>query len=1159
MKILLSIWSSNRNAVSKNRRKYFGVTFFLMLLVCLQVSAGVYSQRLSIHKKNATLISVIKEIKDKTGVLFLYSNEVIDRAKPVTINLENATVTEILEKCFYGQPLAYEVKENTIVIKDKKATISPVVTSYEKLEKTIKGTVTDANDGLPLPGVTIMVKGTHVGAVTDLDGKYTIDVPENSEVLIFSYIGYLNKEVELGDRSIIDVQLIQNAAELDEVVVVGYGTMKKVNLSGAVDMVEAETIENRQIPNVGEGLQGLIPNLNITRSSGRAGDGPSFNIRGFTSLNGGSPLILVDNVPVTESELVNINPADIETVSVLKDAASAAVYGARAAFGVVLITTKTANTENLKVSGNILYGVKTLGNIPDIVSDPYLAMKYKHEAAWPLYNLYPEASREYALQRSNDPSLPSVIINPDNPERWQYIGQTDWLNEIYRNSGSSYTANFTVSKMDENLNYYFSGGYYRQDGMLKYGNDKFERFNLRAKTDMKITDWLKVGNNTAFANGEYDKPYYNEWLFFHNTNRTNSLDVPRNPDGSWTSAGAGLLGRLQEGGRNISSNNDIQTKFDVEISLIKDLFSLKADATFRRINRNSNLFDVPVPYKVGPDMPVQYQGPNPGFAESSAGSVKHNIYNVYGDFKKTFGEKHYLQGLIGYNQEYKVDNGFWVNRKELITSGLPSISLATGDWNGNESFTDWAVRGAFYRLNYTYADRYIVEFNGRYDGSSRFPKDDRFGFFPSASVAWVASEEGFLKGLAENINMDFLKFRASYGSLGNQSVGNYGYIPSMASGQIGQILGGERPLTVSPPGLVAGSLTWETVQSKNLGVDVNFLQGKLGMNFDVYSRKTKDMLVKGKTLPSVLGASEPKINAGDLVTRGWELRVNWQDEALVGGSPLRYGIGINLSDYQSEILSYDNPTGYLGDYYVGQKIGQIWGLTNDGFFQSEAELDQLDQRAVGSDDQGYVFYVGDLKFKDLNGDAMIDKGDWTLENHGDFEIIGNTTPRYQYGVDLNGSWKGFDLRVFLQGVGKKDWYPEASNHYFWGIYAQPWTNVQAHNLDHWTPENPNGYFPRVKSYIAEDRSELGLPQTRYLQNAAYMRVKNLTIGYSFPQSLLQRAKINKLRVYVTAENLFEVSHLKAKLDPEVIGSNGGSNTTAYPFQRTFSFGLNFTL
>ncbi|WP_211234417.1 SusC/RagA family TonB-linked outer membrane protein [Algoriphagus terrigena] len=1030
--------------------------------------------------------------------------------------------------------------------------------SQRMVSKTISGIVKDSETGSGMPGVTVVLKGTTTGTVTDVDGGYSLTVPDDASVLVFSFVGYEAQEYTIGDQSRVDIILSPQAITLNDVVVVGYGTMKKVNLSGAVDMVEGETLENRQVTSVGEGLQGLIPNLNITRASGKAGDSPAFNIRGFTSLNGGSPLILVDNIPVTSAELSAINPNDIAAVSVLKDASASAIYGARAAFGVVLITTKVAQSEKMTVNANVIYGVKTLGQIPEIVTDPYQVMKYKHEAATPLYNLYPEEARAYAQERSANPSLPDVIVDPNNPERYLYVGQTDWLDEVYNQTSPSYSANFNISKKDETINYLFSTGYYRQDGMLKYGNDVYERLNLRSKVDFTITDWLKIGNNTAYSKIDYDQPYYNSSLFFHNANRTNSLDVPRNPDGSWTSAGAALLGRLQEGGRSVSEGNDMLSKFDVDITVIKDVFSIKGDATFRRVGQYAHSFDVPIAYKNGPDQADLFTGTNPAFAQNYSESVNHTILNAYADFKKEFGGKHFVQALVGYNQEERELGSFSVSRAGLITTNLPSVALATGTWNGGEGYTDWAVRGAFYRVNYTFNNKYILELNGRYDGTSRFPKEDRFGFFPSASVAWVVSDEGFMEGVSRSIKLDFFKLRASYGSLGNQAVDDYGYIPSLGAGQIGQILGGERPLTVSPPGLVAGSLTWETVESLNFGTDLAFFGGKLGVNFDAYSRKTKDMLVKGKTLPAVLGASEPKINAGDLVTKGWEGRISWNHHGSLGGSPIMVGVGFNLSDYQTEITSYDNPTGNLNDYYNGMKLGQIWGLTTDGFFQSEDELETLDQRAVGSDDQGYIFNVGDLKFKDLNDDGKIDRGDWTLENHGDFRVIGNTTPRYQFGLDLNSAWKGFDIRVFFQGVGKKDWYPENSNHYFWGVYAQPWTNVQVHNLDSWTPENPNAYFPRVKAYIAEDRSELGLPQTRYLQNAAYVRLKNFTLGYSLSPKMLEKSRIQKVRFYFTGENLWEISNLKAKLDPEVIGSGGSSNTTAYPFQRTMSLGMNFT-
>jgi TonB-linked SusC/RagA family outer membrane protein len=415
----------------------------------------------------------------------------------------------------------------------------------------------------------------------------------------------------------------------------------------------------------------------------------------------------------------------------------------------------------------------------------------------------------------------------------------------------------------------------------------------------------------------------------------------------------------------------------------------------------------------------------------------------------------------------------------------------------------------------------------------------------------VLSRENFFKPVAEKLGIDLLKFRASYGALGNQDVGAYYYIPAMGSRQIDQILDGKRPTEVRPPAAVAQSLTWERVSTVNVGGDVSLFKNRLDLNFDAYTRYTEGMLTKGRTLPGPFGVLEPKVNSADLKTKGWEFRIGWKDGFQLDNSQFYYNIGFNMGDSKTFITKFDNPNGLLSDYYVGQQIGEIWGLETEGFFQSKEELaSHADQSAVGADDTGYKFDVGDLKFKDLNNDGKVDKGKNTVSDHGDQKIIGNDEARYRYGIDLGAGWKGFDIRLFFQGVGKRDWYPNASNHYFWGVYAQPWTNVQEHNLDHWTPENPNAYFPRVKAYIAEDETELGNPQTRYLQDASYLRLKNLTIGYTLPKSLTSKMKMDKLRLYFSAENVFDVSHIKARLDPE------GLDGKIYPFQKTFSFGLN---
>jgi len=677
----------------------------------------------------------------------------------------------------------------------------------------------------------------------------------------------------------------------------------------------------------------------------------------------------------------------------------------------------------------------------------------------------------------------------------------------------------------------------------------YNRYNIRAKADLSVNRWLTFSNNTMLTSSDYDSPVFLDDIFFWNVNRTNPLDVPKNPDGTWTSAGASLLGRMQEGGRSDNKINEFQTTFSLNAAVIKDVWNIKADATFRRMGGKINSFDIPIAYNTGPNNPLQYTSANT-YAQSRNDNTRYDVVNIYTDAHKQLGD-HYVQGLVGYNQEYRNDNWFLSRRNGLISNALPSVELATGTMTTEESITDWAVQGLFYRFNYNFKSRYLLELNGRYDGSSRFPKDDRWGFFPSASAGWVISEEAFFSPLKETIDM--FKIRGSYGSLGNQaSVGAYDYIPIMNSGQIGQILGSNRPMTVNAPGAVASSLSWEKVSTTNFGVDLSLLNNRLEINYDNYTRNTRDMLVAGRVLPSVFGTASPKFNAADLSTKGWELRLNWRDGGDLGGSPFYYNLTFTLANNKAKITRYDNPTGNINDYYVGQELGEIWGLQTEGFFQNEEDLAKHpNQTAAGTDDQGYKFYVGDIKFKDSNNDGIVDFGEQTLNNHGDLMVLGNSSLRYPYSFDLSGGWKGFDLRVFLQGVGKRDWYPGASQIYFWGIYSQPWTNVTVQNLDHWSPENPNGYFPRTKAYSAEDNmQELGIPNERYMQNASYMRVKNITLGYTFPKNWLTRTGLGNVHFYVSGENLFEVSHIKVKLDPEGLAGD------IYPFQRTYSFGMN---
>lgn len=1002
------------------------------------------------------------------------------------------------------------------------------------------------NQGRGLQDVSVFVKGKKsIGTKTNSAGEFVLEVPKGS-TLVFTSVGY--KQQEILATSLLSIELQEDASVLDEAVVVGFGTQKKINLTGAVDQISAKQLENRPVTNIGAALQGLIPNLNITNPSGNPTAAATFNIRGTTSINGGGPLILVDNVPHSEDELARLNPNDFETYTVLKDAAAAAIYGARAAFGVVLITTKTAKSDDVQVNLGINTSVRTVGKMPDIVTDPLTVMEYKRMAAAPLYDLFPDAVRDYAKKMQEDPSLPNVILDPTNKLNYMYYGSTDWMDEAYKKTAPTTTVNMSVGKRAEKLQYLFSGEYYKQDGMLKYGEDVLKRYNVRGKADFQVNDWLSFGNNTLLTIRDFNSPVFMDGDFFWNVNRTSSLDVPKNPDGSWTSAGAGLLGRMQDGGRTTRNINEFQTTFNAKAAIIKNIWDINADVTLRRTSGNTDSYDVPIPYKIGPETEIKYAGSTTSYASKSNDNNRYDVINIYSNFNKTFGD-HNLSALLGYNQEYRKNEWASLRRNDLLSRDLPTVELATGTMTTRHTIDDWAVQGIFYRLGYNYKGRYLAEFNGRYDGSSRFPKGDRWGFFPSASAGWVISEEQFFEPIKPVLNM--FKLRGSYGQLGNQSVANYSFVPTMSASKIGQILGNERPMSIGAPGEVSNSLTWEKVSTTNFGVDLAAINNRLNLNFDTYVRKTEGMLSAGRTLPGVFGTASPKINAADLKTKGWELRLGWNDQFELSNSPFKYNVTFVIANSKAEITKFSNPAGNLGDYYTGMKLGEIWGLEYDGVFENQAQLDALNQVDIGNGNQGNNSYIGDIKFKDLNGDKRINFGKNTLEDHGDRVIVGNSSTQYPYSLDLGGDWKGFNLRVFLQGVGKKDWYPGGAHVYFWGIYAQPWTNVTVQNLDHWTPENPDGYFPAVRAYAAEvSNRSLAVPNKKYMQDASYLRVKNITFGYSLPKQWVEKAGLGRVYFYFSGENLFEKSNLKVSLDPEGLGGQ------IYPFQRTYSFGMN---
>jgi len=954
-------------------------------------------------------------------------------------------------------------------------------------------------------------------------------------------------------------------------------------------VVDGKTMESRPVQNVGQGLQGTIPNLNIDFVSGEPGQAPNINIRGFTSINGGSPLILVDNVPMDAKDLNFIAPSDIKSVSVLKDAASAAIYGARAAYGVILITTKNGMRDGVTIdyTNNFAWGTPTI--LPNKVTDPYIYMRTLETSTdntpWDYVNYTPE-QYAWAKQRSDNPSSSDPVrVNPNDATLWEYMGDRDWTKYFLDNPTVSQRHNLSLSGKSGTTTYYLSGAYDLQNGAIKLAEDKFDRYSFRGKVNFKPYKWLTIGNNTSFAITERTKPNF---LSIPNMFNLFPTSWDKNPDGTWANTDVGYLGaQLTSGGRSDEKVNMFQSTFSGELSFFERMLRVNTDFTVRRDNASLNTNEQKYKIGFGPDN-VREQGNN--IARRQSNYLSYYVLNAYATFEKTFNERHYFNAIAGYNQEYNRAEEYWVRRTGVISSSLPSVGLATGDVTTDEEILDWAIRGAFYRLNYIYNDKYIVEFNGRYDGSSKFPKDKRFGFFPSVSAAWRVDGENFWEPISNVINS--FKIRASYGSLGNQSaVPEYGYVETMPNGPMNYLIGGTRPQMISSPQPVSANYSWEKVSTTNFGIDIGLLSQRISASFDIYRRDTKDMLTLGRELPGVFGALEPYENAADLKTEGWELSLGYDDEYDLGANTLRLTGKFILADNRTYITEFDNPNKNLTQYYEGKELGEIWGLRSDGFFQNQEEIDALDQTTIIP--WGALTIVpGWPKYQDLDLNGAIEKGT-TVNDPKDLSKIGNITPRYRYGINVGAEFAGFDLRIFLQGVGKMDYYP--LNYLYWGYYQQPYAGGYAHLMDFYRAEgdsdteraqhsqsynnagladaNLDAEYPVLQAWLADrnlgeriDQAQgLAIPQTKYLLNGAYLRLKNVTIGYSLPASLVERIHLRRLRVYVSGENITEWSEVKKYFDPEAITDNGdkvdpaketGSGWGyAYPFQRRFSFGV----
>jgi len=1045
-------------------------------------------------------------------------------------------------------------------------------------QNAITGHVKDARTNEPLIGVNIVMKGnTSIGTISDIDGNFTLNV-SGSSVLVFTYMGYTTQEVAVENRTTINVSLAENDLTLNEIVVVGYGSQKKVNLTGAVSSVKMEEIAgDRPVSSIADALLGNVPGLVLSNNSGEPGSGYDFQIRGTSSINGGSPLVLVDNIAMDVS---TINPDDIESVSVLKDASAAAIYGARAAFGVILITTKKSEKDKRNTFN---YSTKLTFSRPQELAkraNPINSIQALLDGGNTVStggHSYSTWMEQLKLYQANPGNFPDGYVTIDD-YRYQ-LAETDVTKDLME-TGFQQIHDFSVSGGSSKSTYRLAAGILDQNGVLVTNKDSYSRYNVSSFIGTDVSTWLTAQLTAMYTHSKKKDPY---------TLKINSRDI-------WGQAVSQPSYYPTDG---IMINDEYYryaTPANMMHSVVPD------EITRDRINLLGRLilkpFDgmtVTGEYAINKEFGSNriYNKKIADFADGRGytilpADIQHSAYrmqksnndynalNVFATYTKRI-EEHNFTIMGGINSEETKYEDIWVRRDQMINDELPSIGQSVGTLTSSDSFVESAIFGTFYRLNYSFKDKYLFETSGRYDGSSKFPEENRFGFFPSFSVGWRISEEEFMKNF--NSSISNLKLRASWGSIGNQNIDTYSYFAAMNSEKAMWGINGEQPVTLTSPVLVRGNFTWEEVRTLNFGLDLGFLNNRLTGTVDIFRRETLDMLGPGADYPSVLGANAPLQNAADMRTNGWELQAAWRDRI----GDVSYGIGFNISDATSKITKfknddlslnprYDAAGNQLPAYYDGAEIGEIWGYvsdrlyTVDDFVEGTLQTTPAGVLTGGTLKEGVPRVKGvnpnpgDMLYKYADEEGFIWQGDNTVNNPGSRRVIGNSTPRYTFGISGDVSWKGFGLSFLLQGVGKRDlWLRNSMTFPFISGFDLA---LYEHQLDYWTPESPQAHYPRLyplSGYNYEPNTQV---QSRYLYNGAYLDVRSIVLSYDLPRSIISKWGIERLSVFMNGENLWSFNHMPKGMHPDskVRGQADGvsSGGTTYPVMRMFTGGINLS-
>ena len=1043
-------------------------------------------------------------------------------------------------------------------------------------QRVITGTVSDGN-GESIIGVNLIEVGTTNGTITDVEGRFSLNVSSPTAKLQFRYIGYATKELSLDGKTALTVVLQEDTKALDEVVVVGFGTQKKINLTGSVSVATSKDIEDRPVMLATQALQGLIPGLNISQNNGSLESRASINIRGTGTIgqgSSGSPLILIDGM---EGDINAINPQDIDNISVLKDAAASSIYGARAPFGVILITTKKGKEGKVSINYNNSFRWNKPILLPEMM-DSYTFANYFNDAsinsggsahfgdAW-MNNIlaYQRGEITTPTVKMRNANRWEEGFDPNGPNNTGGNDNRNYYKELFRSSAMSQEHNFSISGANDKINYYTAFNILGQDGLMKFNQDSYDRYAATVKLGYKATDWLNVNYSNRFTRTKYERPSSMTNYFYETIAKFGWPTMPLYDNNGH------LLSRMAIGLRDGGTDKN---ETDILYQQIQGIFEpVKNWKTFVEMNYSTEVanrhWDSQTTYMHDVDGNPFVWSKNSNVHEDQRKENYLNT-NIYTEYTLSIDNRHNLKAMAGMQYERMDQFLFGAQRDGILVPGINEIDGTSGvDWDGNPivpsvngSRNRWTTLGYFGRVNYDYQGRYLAEFNIRNDGSSRFRSGNRWVWSPSFSAGWNIAQEEFWKPF--NNIVEILKLRVSYGQLANQNTNSW--YPTYAQMGIGAasgswMMGGRKPnVAWSPGSIVETTPTWEKIRTSNIGLDFGLLKNRFTGSFDYYIRQTKDMIGPAPEMPAILGVGVPTTNNTDLKDVGFELQLQWRDQLKNG---FGYGVRLTLSDYKTKITKYPNETGDLSKYRANAYTGQIWGYETIGIAKTQGEMDTHlaslpngGQNALGS-----KWSAGDIMYKDLNDDGKINSGSYTANDPGDMKVLGNSTPRYKFGFELTADYKGFDFRAFFQGVLKRDYWQ--GNLYFWGAtkdglwHSAGLTDHQDYFRDETTNSvisgantvNLDAYYPRP---IFGDGKNQQV-QSGYIQDASYIRLKNLQIGYTLPVNLTQKFAVSKLRVYVSGENLFTITDMADMFDPETIDGGWGGST--YPLSKVLSFGL----